>query len=267
MDFLLSIIYTLAVTLLPYIITFFITKKKQLTLKTTKILTIIFSIISFAVFCVIGFLSGQSGISVVPVVIWNGIGYLIIRKNIKQSNNTEDTEPAATCNEETDINSNETAALPGEKISTGKSNKIKVKIKKTVECNEKPKKSKKRLSTIILSVTTILFIASTIGLTVELINQQSNNQKFTSQIETLKSTIKQKDDTISHLNTEIINQKGTISNLESKLYFYDTCAVCVNDNSSYYHKPDCIYFDNSGFYIYNTETAKVKGYRKCPYCF
>lgn len=170
MDFLLSIIYTLAVTLLPYIITFFITKKKQLTLKTTKILTIIFSIISFAVFCVIGFLSGQNGISVVPVVIWNGIGYLIIRKNIKQSNNTENTEPAATCNEETDIeNYKETSNTHIVKVKIKSTNKLDTKTKDTKES-----KNKSKTSIIILSVLTAIFATSTIILSIVLFQQHNS---------------------------------------------------------------------------------------------
>lgn len=170
MDFLLSIIYTLAVTLLPYIITFFITKKKQLTLKTTKILTIIFSIISFAVFCVIGFLSGQNGISVVPVVIWNGIGYLIIRKNIKQSNNTEDTESAATCNEETDIeNYKETSNTHIVKVKIKSTNKLDTKTKDTKES-----KNKSKTAIIILSVLTAIFATSTIILSIVLFQQHNS---------------------------------------------------------------------------------------------
>mgnify|MGYP002508705705 CR=1 FL=1 len=170
MDFLLSIIYTLAVTLLPYIITFFITKKKQLTLKTTKILTIIFSIISFAVFCVIGFLSGQNGISVVPVVIWNGIGYLIIKKNIKQSNNTEDTESAATCNEKTDIeNYKETSNTHIVKVKIKSTNKLDTKTKDTKES-----KNKSKTAIIILSVLTAIFATSTIILSIVLFQQHNS---------------------------------------------------------------------------------------------
>lgn len=208
MDFLLSIIYTLAVTLLPYIITFFITKKKQLTLKTTKILTIIFSIISFAVFCVIGFLSGQSGISVVPVVIWNGVGYLIIRKNIKQSNNTEDTEPAATCNEETDIeNYKETSNTHIVKVKIKSTNKLDTKTK-----NTKKSKNKSKTAIIILSVLTAIFAASTIILTICLINTTTEINEANSKISELNKQ-----------NEELIKEKKElqhdyIEDLEQQLF-------------------------------------------------
>lgn len=139
-------------------------------------------------------------------------------------------------------------------------------IKKPLKIKKK-NKSNFKTATIVLSITTAVFAISTLCLCFGLINQNTNEQEFAAQIETLEADIKQKDSTISRLNTQIANQRGTISSLENDLYFYDSYAVCVNDNSPYYHKPNCVYFDDSSFYIYNTETAEVRGYRECPYCF
>lgn len=44
-------------------------------------------------------------------------------------------------------------------------------------------------------------------------------------------------------------------------------AACVNDTGSYYHHPDCDYFDDSSFYIYNTDLAEAKEYKPCPVCW
>lgn len=138
--------------------------------------------------------------------------------------------------------------------------------KKRIDKKDK-KKPRFKTATIVLSITTAIFAIATVSLCVGLINQSSHEQEYITKIEKLESDIKLKDNSISRLNTQIINQSGTISSLENDLHFYNSYAVCVNDNSSYYHKPDCVYFDDSAFYIYNTETAEARGYRECPYCF
>lgn len=53
----------------------------------------------------------------------------------------------------------------------------------------------------------------------------------------------------------------------SKHRFLYENAACVNDTGSYYHHPDCDHFDDSSFYIYNTELAEAKGYKPCPNCW
>lgn len=231
-----SIIYTLAVTLLPYVITFFITKKKHLTKKTTKILTIIFSIISFAVFCVIGFLSGQNGISVAPVVIWNIIGYLIIRTNIKQDaeSTNKDTDISTIGNKENASNkqeniNDETIALPSEIINTKKNNMIKVKAKKTVKHKEKLQKRKS--STIILSITTAIFVTSTIVLSVCLANATAKIDDANSKINDLEIIVKQKETIHNDLRRQIEYYKNTSNALRYQ----------IENNESIYQPKDQIF--------------------------
>lgn len=120
---------------------------------------------------------------------------------------------------------------------------------------------------IILSVTTAIFLVSTIALSIGLISVNSDYKKLSAKIYDMEATIEEKDDEISRLDRQALNQRGTISSLQRKLDFYDSYAVCVNDGDPYYHKPNCVYFDSSSFYIYNTATAETYGYTECPYCF
>ena len=136
----------------------------------------------------------------------------------------------------------------------------------TIPKQKKIHKSNKVI-VVILSITTALFGLAAIGLTAGLISIQSDNKNLSAEISDLEASIGVKDDEISRLDREAMNQRGTINTLQNKLNFYDAHVVCVNDGDTYYHKPDCLYFDESSFYIYNIEAAIVRGYKECPYCY
>lgn len=91
LDLLISFAITLIVTLVPYLITVLITRKK-IKSKTAKGLTITFSVLSFIIFCVLYFLSGEGVVSILPIVIWNTVGYFIIKPKSGISN-SEKIEP------------------------------------------------------------------------------------------------------------------------------------------------------------------------------
>ena len=48
--------------------------------------------------------------------------------------------------------------------------------------------------------------------------------------------------------------------------FYEENAVCVSDINDDYHKYGCWAFDDSEYWIFNTEYAEYLGYEPCPYC-
>lgn len=53
----------------------------------------------------------------------------------------------------------------------------------------------------------------------------------------------------------------------SKLQFYEESAVVVSDDgTNRYHKYGCDKFDESYYWIFNTEYAKYQGYKPCPHC-
>lgn len=130
-----------------------------------------------------------------------------------------------------------------------------------------PKRNKSnKKAIIVLSITTVAFLLSTIALSVGFISKTYENNELSAKIYDMEATIEEKDDEISRLDTQALNQQGTINSIQNELDFYDSYVACVDDDS-YYHKPDCIYFDDSSFYIYNTEAAEARGYTECPYCF
>ncbi len=56
--------------------------------------------------------------------------------------------------------------------------------------------------------------------------------------------------------------------LFGKVYFYEEYVVIVpDDGTNRYHVYGCDRLDKSdSFWAFNTEAAKVKGYKPCPYC-
>lgn len=83
-DLLISAVYTIVIALTPYIICKF--ARKNISSKFAKKFTIIFSIVSFLVFCIVGFIT-NSKVTVNPAILWNVVGYLIIAPK-KEKNTT-----------------------------------------------------------------------------------------------------------------------------------------------------------------------------------
>lgn len=83
-NFIISAVYTMVIALTPYIICKF--ARKNISSKFAKKFTIIFSIVSFLVFCIVGFIT-NSKVTVNPAILWNVVGYLIIAPK-KEKNTT-----------------------------------------------------------------------------------------------------------------------------------------------------------------------------------
>ena len=56
--------------------------------------------------------------------------------------------------------------------------------------------------------------------------------------------------------------------INSKLSFYEKHVVCVpNDGSKKYHKYGCSkFYQDDGYWAFNVEAAKDRGYKPCNYC-
>ena len=75
------------------------------------------------------------------------------------------------------------------------------------------------------------------------------------------------DEIIRNRNNEISRLEADIWEFRSATSFYEKHAVCVScDNPDTYHKYGCRWFDDSEFWIFNTEYAQHNGYEPCPYC-
>lgn len=280
-NLLISVGLTLIVTLVPYIIVRLITQK-QIQLKTAKIFTVIFSIVTFAIFCIIFFLLGQSKVSIPPLIIWNIVGYFIIKPN---NNDRKKTENTLSDDNFTNVPISTITADNQKNDETEANNIIKVKLKREQVVTEKPLKIKKtkksnfKVSTIVLSIMTILFAASTIGLSIGLIDISNDNQKLSSQITDLENTVSSKDKEIAMYKEQISNLKSRLNNfvmsrnaenngnrltseeIQSHTYY------CTNNSSPYYHTSACPDCDRNGFTIwFDTDAVESAGYLPCPNC-
>ena len=104
----------------------------------------------------------------------------------------------------------------------------------------KPKK-RARKAIVILSILMVVFAAASVALTVVAVNMY--------------------DDVYSDKYWK--EQKEVKEEYE----FYHTHAVVYNDKENdYYHHYGCPYFNDSSFYIFNSELAEARGIKPCPYC-
>lgn len=255
-ELIISALITLVVILVPYIITRIITKKK-LQEKTSKIITVIFSVVSFIVFSILYFAADRGSVSIFPIILWNAVGYMIIKPNgiIPEKKQTKNDININATNQGTVSAENtllQNSTITDTSIITEKRRHRSIKHNKAV---------------IALSITTAIFCLATVGLTAGVIYLDT---KLASVNEELTVANKEKN-SLEHKLTTAQNQADSYfsekNDLQKELFFYEAYAVCVNDDSPYYHKPECDYFDDSSFYIYNVDTARAKGYTECPYCY
>lgn len=253
-----SAIYTMLIALTPYIICKFV--RKNISTKFAKKFTIIFSIVSFLIFLVIGFIT-NSKVTVYPAIVWNVLGYLIISP-LKGKNTT----PADFSNEPLSEIEKPTS-LTNEKSDTNNDTKIENTLEeKSIASQNKSKNSNKKSNVITIATISILSIAL-ISVSAFSIYQYNEIKSIKSQLDNLSIDYKTAQETIVNLKES--NEENNVENLKNKLIasFYTEYAVCVGEDNYYYHSdPYCDYFDSQNFYIYNVENAEVQGYKPCPYC-
>lgn len=104
---------------------------------------------------------------------------------------------------------------------------------------------------------------------------QAEIDKLESKISSLEQQVKNKESTIKAKDSTIKRLEGEIEDLEdekwdnwAKMFFFDSYAEIVGDDGTkVYHKYGCTKLDTSdGFWIFNTEAAKGRGYTKCSSC-
>ena len=128
-------------------------------------------------------------------------------------------------------------------------------------------KHKKNKIVIALSVTTAIFGLATIGLPAGIIYQC---HEIYTMNEELVSVSRENGNLENKLERSELNANSYFKDrneLQAELYAYHKYAVCVNNNSTYYHTPNCEFLDKRDFNIYSRKEAKSRGYKECPYCF
>lgn len=86
--------------------------------------------------------------------------------------------------------------------------------------------------------------------------------------ESLQKRIAEKSSKVASLTGDINTLKRKNEKMEKVYDFCNDHVVVVSDDGTRkYHKIQCIYFDDSYFWAYNTEKAQQLGYTPCSFCF
>lgn len=268
----------------PYVVVRLI-HRRSFSLKTAKIMTIVWAIISAAIVVAIKFITSSlgatvsNGLNVAAIFIWHGFGYSVLLKKSKREKANQNSTPTA--EPQTLINGEpwrdpETKAetynpAPESSVAADPYNvdDVEVNIVKPKYATTHTTDRKTKIAFICMAIAIVLAVISAgVAISKNAECNQLKSEKVDIQ-RSLKSVNEQYDELLAHYNTVAEeNEQAFINNNEYvlELSFYQRYAVCTN-GGKYYHKYSCPRFDeNKTFWIYNTETAESDGFRPCPKC-
>ena len=268
----------------PYVVVRLI-HRRSFSLKTAKIMTIVWAIISAAIVVAIKFITSSlgatvsNGLNVAAIFIWHGFGYSVLLKKSKREkanqNSTPTAEPQALINGEPWRDSETKAETynpaPESSVAADPYNvdDVEVNIVKPKYATTHTTDRKTKIAFICMAIAIVLAVISAgVAISKNAECNQLKSEKVDIQ-RSLKSVNEQYDELLAHYNTVAEeNEQAFINNNEYvlELTFYQRYAVCTN-GGKYYHKYSCPRFDeNKTFWIYNTEAAESDGFRPCPEC-
>lgn len=268
----------------PYVVVRLI-HRRSFSLKTAKIMTIVWAIISAAIVVAIKFITSSlgatvsNGLNVAAIFIWHGFGYSVLLTESKREKANHNSAPTA--EPQTLINGkpwrdHETKAethdrAPESSVATDPYNvdDVEVNIVKPKYATTHTTDRKTKIAFICMAIAIVLAVISAgVAISKNAECNQLKSEKVDIQ-RSLKSVNEQYDELLAHYNTVAEeNEQAFINNNEYvlELSFYQRYAVCTN-GGKYYHKYSCPRFDeNKAFWIYNTEAAESDGFRPCPEC-
>lgn len=268
----------------PYVVVRLI-HRRSFSLKTAKIMTIVWAIISAAIVVAIKFITSSlgatvsNGLNVAAIFIWHGFGYSVLLKKSKREKANQNSTPTA--EPQTLINGEpwrdpETKAetynpAPESSVAADPYNvdDVEVNIVKPKYATTHTTDRKTKIAFICMAIAIVLAVISAgVAISKNAECNQLKSEKVDIQ-RSLKSVNEQYDELLAHYNTVAEeNEQAFINNNEYvlELTFYQRYAVCTN-GGKYYHKYSCPRFDeNKTFWIYNTEAAESDGFRPCPEC-
>lgn len=268
----------------PYVVVRLI-HRRSFSLKTAKIMTIVWAIISAAIVVAIKFITSSlgatvsNGLNVAAIFIWHGFGYSVLLKKSKREkanqNSTTTAEPQTLINGEPWRDSETKAETynpaPESSVAADPYNvdDVEVNIVKPKYATTHTTDRKTKIAFICMAIAIVLAVISAgVAISKNAECNQLKSEKVDIQ-RSLKSVNEQYDELLAHYNTVAEeNEQAFINNNEYvlELTFYQRYAVCTN-GGKYYHKYSCPRFDeNKTFWIYNTEAAESDGFRPCPEC-
>ena len=268
----------------PYVVVRLI-HRRSFSLKTAKIMTIVWAIISAAIVVAIKYITSSlgatvsNGLNVAAIFIWHGFGYSVLLTESKREKVNHNSAPTA--EPQTLINGkpwrdHETKAeiynpAPESSVATDPYNvdDVEVNIVKPKYATTHTTDRKTKIAFICMAIAIVLAVISAgVAISKNAECNQLKSEKVDIQ-RSLKSVNEQYDELLAHYNTVAEeNEQAFINNNEYvlELTFYQRYAVCTN-GGKYYHKYSCPRFDeNKTFWIYNTEAAESDGFRPCPEC-
>lgn len=269
----------------PYVVVRLI-HRRSFSLKTAKIMTIVWAIISAAIVVAIKFITSSlgatvsNGLNVAAIFIWHGFGYSVLLTESKREKANHNSAPTA--EPQTLINGepwrdHETKAeiynpAPESSVATDPYNVDDVEVNIVNVPGAKRRQQLDRQMKAVISLAVVAFIIAAIAAGFAMYKnaecRQLRSEKNAVQ-RSLNTINTQYDDLKEKYDSEIKDREFMFSSNSRnvlELAFYERYIVCTNDEK-YYHQYSCKDFtETKSFRVFTKDDAKRLGYKPCPKC-
>ncbi len=269
----------------PYVVVRLI-HRRSFSLKTAKIMTIVWAIISAAIVVAIKFITSSlgatvsNGLNVAAIFIWHGFGYSVLLTESKREKANHNSAPTA--EPQTLINGepwrdHETKAeiynpAPESSVAADPYNVDDVEVNIVNVPGAKRRQQLDRQMKAVISLAVVAFIIAAIAAGFAIYKnaecRQLRSEKNAVQ-RSLNTVNTQYDDLKEKYDSEIKDREFMFSSNSRnvlELAFYERYIVCTNDEK-YYHRYSCKDFtETKSFRVFTKDDAKRLGYKPCPKC-
>lgn len=269
----------------PYVVVRLI-HRRSFSLKTAKIMTIVWAIISAAIVVAIKFITSSlgatvsNGLNVAAIFIWHGFGYSVLLKKSKREkanqNSTPTAEPQTLINGEPwhdhDTEAETYDRAPESSVAADPYNVDDVEVNIVNVPGAKRRQQLDRQMKAVISLAVVAFIIAAIAAGFAIYKnaecRQLRSEKNAVQ-RSLNTVNTQYDDLKEKYDSEIKDREFMFSSNSRnvlELAFYERYIVCTNDEK-YYHQYSCKDFtETKSFRVFTKDDAKRLGYKPCPKC-
>lgn len=269
----------------PYVVVRLI-HRRSFSLKTAKIMTIVWAIISAAIVVAIKFITSSlgatvsNGLNVAAIFIWHGFGYSVLLKKSKREKANQNSAPTA--EPQTLINGkpwrdHETKAeiynpAPESSVAADPYNvdDVEVNIVNVPGAKQRQQLDRQMKAVISLAVVAFIIAAIAAGFAIyknaecrQLRSERNAVQRSLNAVNTQYDDLKEKYDS-EIKDREFMFSSNNRNVLE--LSFYRRYVVCSNDEKYYHHYSCKRFHDNKSFWVYTIDEVGDYGLRPCPEC-
>ena len=269
----------------PYVVVRLI-HRRSFSLKTAKIMTIVWAIISAAIVVAIKYITSSlgatvsNGLNVAAIFIWHGFGYSVLlteSKREKANHNSAPTaEPQTLINgkpwrdHETKAETHDRAPESSVAADPYNGDDVEVNIVNVPGAKQRQQLDRQIKAVISLAVVAFIIAAIAAGFAIyknaecrQLRSERNAVQRSLNAVNTQYDDLKEKYD------SEIKDREFMFSNNSRnvlELSFYQRYIVCSNDEKYYHHYSCKRFHDNKSFWIYTIDEVEDYGLRPCPEC-